>query len=71
MKPVFLLNVSGLILLKERLPRCQILARKNLITIADNLVKKSVWIVGGDGWAYDIGYGASIMYWHLVEMSTS
>jgi pyruvate-ferredoxin/flavodoxin oxidoreductase len=25
--------------------------------LADHLVKKSVWIVGGDGWAYDIGYG--------------
>ena len=25
--------------------------------MADSLVKKSVWIVGGDGWAYDIGYG--------------
>jgi pyruvate-ferredoxin/flavodoxin oxidoreductase len=25
--------------------------------IADYLVRKSVWIVGGDGWAYDIGYG--------------
>ena len=25
--------------------------------LADALVKKSVWIVGGDGWAYDIGYG--------------
>ena len=25
--------------------------------LADYLVKKSVWIVGGDGWAYDIGYG--------------
>lgn len=30
---------------------------KNLISVADALVKKSVWIVGGDGWAYDIGYG--------------
>ena len=30
---------------------------KNLLTVADVLVKKSVWIVGGDGWAYDIGYG--------------
>jgi pyruvate-ferredoxin/flavodoxin oxidoreductase len=30
---------------------------KNLIAVADMLVKKSVWIVGGDGWAYDIGYG--------------
>jgi pyruvate-ferredoxin/flavodoxin oxidoreductase len=28
-----------------------------LLTLADQLVKKSVWIVGGDGWAYDIGYG--------------
>jgi len=26
-------------------------------SVADYLVKKSVWIVGGDGWAYDIGYG--------------
>jgi pyruvate-ferredoxin/flavodoxin oxidoreductase len=26
-------------------------------TLADNLVKRSVWIIGGDGWAYDIGYG--------------
>jgi pyruvate-ferredoxin/flavodoxin oxidoreductase len=30
---------------------------KDLIALADALVKKSVWIVGGDGWAYDIGYG--------------
>ncbi|HVD93096.1 MAG TPA: pyruvate:ferredoxin (flavodoxin) oxidoreductase [Vicinamibacterales bacterium] len=28
-----------------------------LVAGADYLVKKSVWIVGGDGWAYDIGYG--------------
>ena len=28
-----------------------------LLGLADQLVKKSVWIVGGDGWAYDIGYG--------------
>ena len=28
-----------------------------LATIADYLVRKSVWIVGGDGWAYDIGFG--------------
>jgi pyruvate-ferredoxin/flavodoxin oxidoreductase len=28
-----------------------------LVSLADYLVKKSVWIVGGDGWAYDIGYG--------------
>ena len=30
---------------------------KQLLTLADTLVKKSMWIVGGDGWAYDIGYG--------------
>ena len=29
----------------------------DLLSVADALVKKSVWIVGGDGWAYDIGYG--------------
>jgi pyruvate-ferredoxin/flavodoxin oxidoreductase len=27
------------------------------LSLADYLVKKSVWIMGGDGWAYDIGYG--------------
>jgi pyruvate-ferredoxin/flavodoxin oxidoreductase len=30
---------------------------KNLLALADSLVKRSVWILGGDGWAYDIGYG--------------
>ncbi|MBE9137055.1 pyruvate:ferredoxin (flavodoxin) oxidoreductase [Nodosilinea sp. LEGE 07088] len=30
---------------------------QRLLSLADYLVKKSVWIVGGDGWAYDIGYG--------------
>ncbi|MEA5449141.1 pyruvate:ferredoxin (flavodoxin) oxidoreductase [Leptolyngbya sp. CCNP1308] len=30
---------------------------QRLLSLADALVKKSVWIVGGDGWAYDIGYG--------------
>jgi pyruvate-ferredoxin/flavodoxin oxidoreductase len=30
---------------------------KDLMTIADVLVPRSIWIVGGDGWAYDIGYG--------------
>ncbi|MBI5141598.1 MAG: pyruvate:ferredoxin (flavodoxin) oxidoreductase [Nitrospirae bacterium] len=30
---------------------------KRLMPLADYLVKKSVWILGGDGWAYDIGYG--------------
>jgi pyruvate-ferredoxin/flavodoxin oxidoreductase len=30
---------------------------KSLLSVADYLVRKSVWAVGGDGWAYDIGYG--------------
>jgi pyruvate-ferredoxin/flavodoxin oxidoreductase len=30
---------------------------RDLLSVSDALVKKSVWIVGGDGWAYDIGYG--------------
>ncbi len=32
-------------------------ASRDLLSLADVLVEKSVWIVGGDGWAYDIGYG--------------
>jgi pyruvate-ferredoxin/flavodoxin oxidoreductase len=32
-------------------------SEQNLLAIADALVRKSVWIVGGDGWAYDIGFG--------------
>jgi pyruvate-ferredoxin/flavodoxin oxidoreductase len=30
---------------------------RDLLAVADALVRRSVWIVGGDGWAYDIGYG--------------
>ena len=30
---------------------------QNLLSMADVLVKKNIWIVGGDGWAYDIGFG--------------
>ena len=32
-------------------------AARRLDALADYLVKKSIWLVGGDGWAYDIGYG--------------
>jgi pyruvate-ferredoxin/flavodoxin oxidoreductase len=35
----------------------RLLAVKNLKSLADYLVKKSVWMIGGDGWAYDIAYG--------------
>jgi pyruvate-ferredoxin/flavodoxin oxidoreductase len=44
-------------LLKERLAATQTPESRDLVAVADALVKKSVWIVGGDGWAYDIGYG--------------
>jgi pyruvate-ferredoxin/flavodoxin oxidoreductase len=44
-------------LLKEKLAGQGTLEAKWLRGIADYLVRKSVWIVGGDGWAYDIGYG--------------
>ena len=44
-------------LLKELLQQIDSPEAKQLLSVADMLVKKSVWIVGGDGWAYDIGYG--------------
>ena len=44
-------------LVKERLQKINSPEAKQLLALADMLVKKSVWIVGGDGWAYDIGYG--------------
>jgi pyruvate-ferredoxin/flavodoxin oxidoreductase len=44
-------------LLKEKLQGMNSPEARQLLSIADLLVKKSVWIVGGDGWAYDIGYG--------------
>jgi pyruvate-ferredoxin/flavodoxin oxidoreductase len=43
--------------LKAKLAQLKSPEAMNLLSIADNLVKKSVWIIGGDGWAYDIGYG--------------
>jgi pyruvate-ferredoxin/flavodoxin oxidoreductase len=30
---------------------------KDLLSVVDHLIRRSIWIVGGDGWAYDIGYG--------------
>ena len=43
--------------LKQRLQTLPEPAAKTLLELADHLCKKSVWIMGGDGWAYDIGYG--------------
>ena len=43
--------------LKNKLGKSSDSRAKDLVSLADSLVKKSVWIIGGDGWAYDIGYG--------------
>ncbi|HOP49569.1 MAG TPA: pyruvate:ferredoxin (flavodoxin) oxidoreductase [Ignavibacteriales bacterium] len=43
--------------LKEKISGISEQWAKDLLSVADYLVKKSVWIIGGDGWAYDIGYG--------------
>jgi pyruvate-ferredoxin/flavodoxin oxidoreductase len=43
--------------LKTRLQGLDTETARRLLSVADHLVQKSVWLVGGDGWAYDIGYG--------------
>jgi pyruvate-ferredoxin/flavodoxin oxidoreductase len=43
--------------LRDRLAGNATSDARNLLAIADTLVRKSVWILGGDGWAYDIGFG--------------
>lgn len=43
--------------LKSRLALMTNDTAKRLLPIADYLVKKNVWLIGGDGWAYDIGFG--------------
>lgn len=43
--------------LKKKLSNDNSIEAKHLLSLADYLVKKSVWAIGGDGWAYDIGYG--------------
>jgi pyruvate-ferredoxin/flavodoxin oxidoreductase len=43
--------------LKRMLTGISLLEARDLLAVADCLVKHSVWIVGGDGWAYDIGFG--------------
>ena len=44
-------------ILREKLAGDDSSDAKNLLAIADTLVRKSVWILGGDGWAFDIGFG--------------
>jgi len=48
---------SRVIELKKHLAKCNCKECINLLHVADNFIKKSVWALGGDGWAYDIGYG--------------
>ena len=43
--------------LRERLIEIEVPAARRLERVADQLVDRSVWIMGGDGWAYDIGFG--------------
>ena len=43
--------------LKELLKKCKGPYGKELLSVADYFIKRSVWGLGGDGWAYDIGYG--------------
>ncbi len=48
---------ARIIALKEKLSGLDNLKARDLLSLADVLARKSVWILGGDGWAYDIGYG--------------
>ncbi len=43
--------------IKHKLGSLDSASAKNLLTVIDYMAKKSVWIIGGDGWAYDIGFG--------------
>ncbi len=43
--------------LKRRLGKTATPDARRLLALADTLVRRSVWIVGGDGWGYDIGFG--------------
>ncbi|MDP4117249.1 MAG: pyruvate:ferredoxin (flavodoxin) oxidoreductase, partial [Bacteroidota bacterium] len=54
---VALLKEKLIALTNTGLTEAEKLEAKHLLSLADYLVKKSVWIMGGDGWAYDIGYG--------------
>ena len=43
--------------LKTKLLKMGTEAARDLLSVADHLIRRSIWTVGGDGWAYDIGYG--------------
>ena len=48
---------ARVVALKEKLRGIDADDTRQLLSVADTLVKKSVWIIGGDGWGYDIGFG--------------
>jgi pyruvate-ferredoxin/flavodoxin oxidoreductase len=43
--------------LKKELQKLNTDQAKELLSVSDYLIKRSIWVLGGDGWAYDIGYG--------------
>jgi pyruvate-ferredoxin/flavodoxin oxidoreductase len=43
--------------LRQRLQAIDTPAARDLLSLVEHFVRRSIWIVGGDGWAYDIGYG--------------
>ncbi len=48
-------QIARVEILKEQLSKIDSESARNLISVADQLIRRSIWIVGGDGWAYDIG----------------
>ncbi len=43
--------------LQEKLRQMDTVSARHLLSVSDHLVRRSIWLVGGDGWAYDIGSG--------------
>lgn len=43
--------------LKKQIAGCSCAECKELLSLTDHLIRRAVWVLGGDGWAYDIGYG--------------
>ena len=50
-------SAAGCGILKQKLAADRLGRAELLLGVADALIRRSVWIVGGDGWAYDIGFG--------------
>ena len=50
-------SAPGSSALKQKLAAIDDEIARDLLSVVDHLIRRSIWIVGGDGWAYDIGYG--------------